>query len=66
MGFQTGDAVTWFATGGPRGGMVREVYAALSGVLGPGGYSEAQERAYLVEPFSGDPVVKRHSELSPA
>lgn len=66
MGFQTGDAVTWFAAGGARGGVVREVYSALSGVNGPGGFSEARERAYLVEQFGGDAVVKRHCELMPA
>ena len=66
MCFQKGDAVTWFASGAVKNGMIREVYAALSGVRGPGGHTEAQERAYLVDPFGGDPVVKRQAELMPA
>ncbi|MGG7566468.1 hypothetical protein ACQ5SO_09945 [Rhodovulum sp. DZ06] len=53
----------WYGAGGAGFGVVREVYAAISGVHGPGGFSEARESAYLVDGAGGE-VLKRQSELS--
>lgn len=64
IGFQEGDAVTWYESGGMGGGTVREVYAARHGEFGPKGYAERPEPRYLVERPDGVEVTKRLAELA--